>query len=521
MMTSSLRAQLLSAVFLGATLLASSAPAASLSLSPSSGPGYALATANCSGFTSYSNDFYNSVFWIDGSPSGQACPGSAGPDGSVANCSLPLRMPLAIGPHTVTARNPVPPGNESADATYNVIAPSVTITPTCGPPGTPVTVIGKNYPCTYGVSIWFDGGFSGMGTNADESGNFTYTFPMPIYPYGNHNIAVHGVTPSIDSITFTITTNCAGFVAFVVGSKGATVTHPNGATEPLQAAQGLQMGDTIETGAGQSVAVQGIDDTQFTLGPNAKLTVDEYVYDPDTQTGSAHYSFLRGVFVYTSGLIGHNDPDDTDVRGAYGSIGIRGTQFIVQLDPCSTTQQVNLIEGELSIVPTNSVATNIVDAPITIQFDASTVTTSALTQAAYNALSNQLFQTTGAVSFASWQIQYFGCTNGNPSADPNADPDGDGQNNLAEFLSGTDPTNNASVFRIVSAARESNNVRVVWNTHGGFTNVVQTATNAAGTFTNLSPDFIITGSNDTTTNYLDVGGFTNGPSRFYRVRLVP
>ena len=384
MMTSSFPTRLPSVVFLAATLFAADAVAGNASVSPSSGPGYLLATVTSSGFQMYTNNYYDTSWFIDGGFTGQGCSTiEAGADSMIANCSLPLRMPLALGPHTVTARNPAPPpqgGN--ADTTYTVLAPSVTIAPTCGPPGTPVTVIGQNYPCTYGVSIWFDGGFSGMGTNADESGNFTYTFPMPAYPYGNHNIAVHGATPSIDSITFTITTNCAGFVAFVVGAKGGTVTHTNGTTEPLQAAQGLQMGDTIETGAGQSVAVQAIDDTQFTLGPNAKLTVDEYVYDPDTETGSAHYSFLRGVFVYTSGLIGHNDPDDTYVRGVYGSIGIRGTQFIVQLDPCSTTQQVNLIEGELSIVPTNSVTTNIVDAPVTIQCSASTVTTSALTLAA-------------------------------------------------------------------------------------------------------------------------------------------
>jgi hypothetical protein len=37
-----------------------------------------------------------------------------------------------------------------------------------------------------------------------------------------------------------------------------------------------------------------------------------------------------------------------------------------------------------------------------------------------------------------WQIHYFG--HGNPNGLPLADPDGDGRNNLAEFLAGTDPT---------------------------------------------------------------------------------
>ena len=32
---------------------------------------------------------------------------------------------------------------------------------------------------------------------------------------------------------------------------------------------------------------------------------------------------------------------------------------------------------------------------------------------------------------------------------------------------------------------------------------------------------VIAGSGDTSTNYVDVGGATNAPSRYYRVRLVP
>ncbi len=45
--------------------------------------------------------------------------------------------------------------------------------------------------------------------------------------------------------------------------------------------------------------------------------------------------------------------------------------------------------------------------------------------------------------FVAWQLQYFGCSNCAQAA-ASADPDGDGQNNLTEFLAGTDPTNSAS-----------------------------------------------------------------------------
>jgi PKD repeat protein len=122
--------------------------------------------------------------------------------------------------------------------------------------------------------------------------------------------------------------------------------------------------------------------------------------------------------------------------------------------------------------------------------------------------------------FQSWQVQYFGSTN-NPAADPNADPDGDGQNNLSEFLAGTNPTNSASAFRILSAAGAQNGLLVTWMCGGGRTNILQTATDLNTPWSNLSPNLILPGSGDVITNYLDVGTLTNTPGRFYRVRLAP
>jgi PKD repeat protein len=138
-------------------------------------------------------------------------------------------------------------------------------------------------------------------------------------------------------------------------------------------------------------------------------------------------------------------------------------------------------------------------------------------------VSNNLI--TVVTAFQAWQQQFFNCTSC-PQADASADPDGDGQSNLAEFLSGTDPTNNLSVLSIVSASKENNDVRITWTTAGGHTNVVQAGTgDVAGgystNFTDIGGLIIILGSGDTTTNYLDVGAATNAPSRYFRIRLVP
>jgi hypothetical protein len=127
--------------------------------------------------------------------------------------------------------------------------------------------------------------------------------------------------------------------------------------------------------------------------------------------------------------------------------------------------------------------------------------------------------------FQAWQIQYFGSTT-NPAAAANADPDGDGQNNLAEFLAGTNPTNSSSGLRITSVTAQGSNVLVTWTTAGGYTNIVQATAGVpdgsySTNFQDLSGLIIIPGSGDAVTNYLDSGGATNIPARYYRIRLGP
>jgi hypothetical protein len=108
--------------------------------------------------------------------------------------------------------------------------------------------------------------------------------------------------------------------------------------------------------------------------------------------------------------------------------------------------------------------------------------------------------------FPCWQLQYFGCTNC-PQAAATADPDGDGQNNLAEFLAGTIPTNSASALRITSLMRSGTDITVTWSTAGGHTNILQVTNGGTDGSYNTSnfvdiaaSQTILGGSGDTTTN---------------------
>ena len=65
-----------------------------------------------------------------------------------------------------------------------------------------------------------------------------------------------------------------------------------------------------------------------------------------------------------------------------------------------------------------------------------------------------------------------------------------------------------------------------WTTITGWSNFVQvTAGDASDGFSNnlaeITSPMIGPGLGAVTTNYLDIGGATNAPSRFYRIYLVP
>ena len=138
-------------------------------------------------------------------------------------------------------------------------------------------------------------------------------------------------------------------------------------------------------------------------------------------------------------------------------------------------------------------------------------------------VSNNLITVLSA--FQAWQNQYFGCTNC-AQAQPDADPLGKGISNTNQFLAGLNPTNPASLFRIISVAPQGSNVVITWTAAGAHTNAVQVmgggAAGAYGTnFTDISGSIILQGSGGVTTNYVDGGGATYVPSRYYRIRLVP
>ena len=83
-----------------------------------------------------------------------------------------------------------------------------------------------------------------------------------------------------------------------------------------------------------------------------------------------------------------------------------------------------------------------------------------------------------------------------------------------------------NAFRITAVTPQGNDILITWMMGPGSTNALQAAscgTNGSYTTNGFTNIFVVTGNTTpgTITNYLDVGGVTNRPARYYRARLAP
>ena len=93
----------------------------------------------------------------------------------------------------------------------------------------------------------------------------------------------------------------------------------------LGSGEPIYMGDQITTGDKSGMQVMLLDQTVLTLGQNARMTIDDLVYDPKTGDGKLNMKVAQGAFRYVSGKIALNNPQNVTIGLPVGTIGIRGT----------------------------------------------------------------------------------------------------------------------------------------------------------------------------------------------------
>lgn len=106
----------------------------------------------------------------------------------------------------------------------------------------------------------------------------------------------------------------------------------SGTQRPASPGDALMPIDRVLTGADSAASVVLRDGTTMVVGPSSRLDVKEFHFDATTQDGGLLVSLLRGSMRMITGLIGKKQPDAVRVETLTATIGIRGTDFIVQAD---------------------------------------------------------------------------------------------------------------------------------------------------------------------------------------------
>ena len=91
---------------------------------------------------------------------------------------------------------------------------------------------------------------------------------------------------------------------------------------PVALRQRIALADLIQTGKGSQLQVMLLDRSTFSIGANAMLRIDRFVYDPARGRNSGA-SVTRGAFRFMSGQ--PNRANSTTISSPVATIGIRGT----------------------------------------------------------------------------------------------------------------------------------------------------------------------------------------------------
>ena len=105
----------------------------------------------------------------------------------------------------------------------------------------------------------------------------------------------------------------------------ASGTHGS-ATRALAVNASVILNETVTTGAAARLEVTFKDNTRLTLGENAKLTLDRYVFNPGAGRGTIRFKVV-GALRFLSGQVSKLARSDVSVTTPVATIGIRGTEF--------------------------------------------------------------------------------------------------------------------------------------------------------------------------------------------------
>jgi hypothetical protein len=107
--------------------------------------------------------------------------------------------------------------------------------------------------------------------------------------------------------------------------QGDVFVRGAGAQERAKLNQQISLGDEVLTKQQSALQILLLDASIFTVGENCNMTIDRFVYDPDSGAGEMAATVAKGAFRFMSGRIGGNNPTNVTLQTPTATIGVRGT----------------------------------------------------------------------------------------------------------------------------------------------------------------------------------------------------
>ena len=123
-----------------------------------------------------------------------------------------------------------------------------------------------------------------------------------------------------------------GAIGNVVQHEGVASVERSEEKLGLQKDSDIFFKDNVLTGNG-NVGIKFVDETNVAVSPHSSLVIDEFVYDPNSQSGSKLVmNVALGTVRYASGNIAKLNQQNVDIRTPTARIGVRGTAFSMTVD---------------------------------------------------------------------------------------------------------------------------------------------------------------------------------------------
>ncbi|MBR0829091.1 FecR domain-containing protein [Bradyrhizobium manausense] len=119
-------------------------------------------------------------------------------------------------------------------------------------------------------------------------------------------------------------------IGHVTKLTGGATAIRNGVSIILNNGDNVEKGDVVSTGSDATLGITFIDGTVFGLSANARMVLNEMVYDPNGSNNSSLLSLVAGTITFVAGETAKHG--DMKIDTPVATMGIRGTAVLSQLE---------------------------------------------------------------------------------------------------------------------------------------------------------------------------------------------